>query len=106
MGSEAKVLRLPGPDQKISCHVTIRGFGEMLREADDAGAGFSAIAIEFQRTAERFDDLARLSDECPDMTWTPDGEFVDGRLTFAFEIPRHYKRDLIHMGWTEEEVDV
>jgi len=106
MATGAKVLRFPGAQDTITCHVTVPNVTSKLRDAPDTPTGMSCVAVAMQYVAERFDDLAILFEECPEASYEPGAHFLDGRYTFIFRIPRRYLRQLMEMGWDQVEVDV
>ncbi len=106
MASEAKVLRFPSPDEKITCHVRFPNVSETLQEHGDVSVGMSHVAVAMQRVAERFDDLAILFEECPAASFTVGTHFADGSLVFIFQIPRRYRTSLLEMGFEPVEVDI
>lgn len=106
MASEAKVLRFPSPDEKITCHVRFPNVSETLQEHEDVPVGMSHVAVAMQRVAERFDDLAILFEECPSASFPVGTHFCDGSLVFIFQIPRRYRTSLLEMGFEPGEVDI
>jgi len=106
MASEAKVLRFPAVDEKITCHVRFPNVSETLQEHEDVSVGMSHVAVGMQRVAERFDDLAILFEECPEASFTVGTHFNDGSLVFIFQIPRRYRSALFEMGFEPLEVDI
>lgn len=106
MGTEAKLLRLPARRDKATCHLTIPRFDSVIRRGGNAPSGLSALATEMERVAEQFDQLAHIFDECSDATYSPEVFFIDGRLTFVFQIPHRFVQQLRELGWRPEDLDV
>ena len=106
MALEAKILRFPVAEEKITCYVRIPNVSLMLGENGELASGMSHVAVAMQHVAERFDDLAILFEECPEATFQTGTRFFDGYYTFVFEIPRRYRQQLVEMGWNPDDVDV
>ena len=106
MGHEFKVLRLPVPREKVTCHLTVPGFASVIALEEDVATGMSALATEMERVAEQFDGLARIFEDCSDATYSPHTTFIDGHLTFVFQVPRSWVRRLRELGWSPDDLEV
>jgi len=106
MGVESKVLRLPVPQEKVTCHLTVPRFDNVIALEEDVPTGLSAIATQMERVAEQFDGLARVFEDCPDASYTPETCFINGQLTFVFQIPRNRVQRLRELGWSVEDLDI
>jgi hypothetical protein len=102
MASEAKILRFPIPEELVVCRLKIPRFSEIIELEEDAPSGMAAMAVEYQRIAERFDELAQLFDEYPEAKYCTDTLYVEGHLTFEFYVPRRCLNRLKQLGWTPQ----
>lgn len=106
MGTEAKLLRLPVPTEKATCHLTIPRFDHVIALEEDIPSGMAALATEMVRVGEQFDALAQIFDECEEGSYNTGASFIEGHLTFVFQIPRKYVKRLRELGWCAEDLDV
>lgn len=105
MGSEANVVRLPVGEQ-ITCHLTVPRFGDTIAEEDDTPSGLSALGTQMEFVAEQFHSLAKIFFDCPEATYSPKTFFVNGQLTFVFQVPRRFVSRLRELGWSADDLDV
>lgn len=103
MVNEAKVLRFPVPEERVTCRLRVPRFGDTIAECEDVPSGLSALAIKMQRVAENFDEVAQIFDECDEATYCGQTCYVDGLLTFEFYVPRRFLPRLRELGWEPEE---
>jgi hypothetical protein len=106
MGDKSKVLRLPVPSEKVTCHLTIPRFDYVIGLEEDTSSGLTAMAAEMERVADQFDNLAQVFEECPEATYSSSVLFCNGHLTFEFQIPRVWAKRLRELGWSSEDLDV
>jgi len=106
MGDDSKVVRLPVPSEKVTCLLTVPRFDSIIDGEEDVPSGLAAMATEMERVAEQFDGLARIFEECPDASHTSGVVFVNGRLTFEFQVPRDRVKRLRELGWNAEDLAV
>jgi hypothetical protein len=106
MGSESKVLRLPVPREKVTCHLTVPRFDHAIGNEEDVPSGMAAIASEMERVAEQFDTLAHIFEECSEASYSPQTFFINGHLTFVFQVPRRMVQRLRELGWSAGDLDV
>lgn len=106
MDIEGKVLRMPIAEELVECHIQLPNFAQVKREDPNRSLGMSTLASMFQGISERFDVLAEIFGECSRAGYSPDSYFVNGCLTFVFQVPRRYLPRLLEEGWSEDEVDV
>lgn len=106
MDVEGKILRMPMAEELVECHLHLPNFAQVKRDNSDAASGLTDLASMFQGIADRFDVLAEIFGECARAGYSPDSYFVNGCLTFVFQVPRRYLPQLLEQGWSEDEVDV
>lgn len=106
MGDESKVVRLPVPSAKVTCHLTVPRFDTVIDGEEDVPSGLAAMATEMERVAEQFDGLARIFEDCQDASYSSQVLFVNGHLTFEFQVPRDRVKRLRELGWSAEDLDV
>lgn len=106
MSDEPNVLRLPVPSEKVTCHLTVPRFDYVIGLEGDVPSGLASLATEMEHVAEQFDALASVFEECEDASYSPKVLFVNGHLTFEFQVPRNMVNRLRELGWSPEDLDV
>jgi hypothetical protein len=106
MDDESKVVRLPVPGDLVTCHLTIPRFDYVIGLEEDVPSGLSALGTEMERVAEQFDNLSNVFEDCGDATYSSNVLFVNGHLTFEFQVPRHWLKRLRELGWDADDLDV
>jgi len=107
MTTGAKVLFLPGPEEKLTYHIAFPSVIQTLASAehdgDSTASGLSGVAAAMQEVSQKFDKLSAIFDEYPGLTYTDATLFVDGRYVFEFQVHRRYRTYLSEMGFEPVE---
>ena len=81
-------------------------FNYVIGLEEDVPTGMAVLATEVGRVGEQFDALSRIFQESPESTYTSDTVFINGQLTFVFQVPRRWVPRLRELGWEPADLDV